>query len=693
MTGIALGGRVRNGTRRVSGRPLLPRPTGSVWWALGALALFVPGLGAQFAGAPPIVWWALYLGCYVSGGWQPARSGLRALRHKTFDVDLLMVLAAIAAAAVGQVDDGALLIVIFATSGALEDIATKRTAHSVRGLLDLAPDRAVVIDGGGHQRGVAAAELVVGDRVLVRPGERISADGIVVSGSSEVDQSSITGESLPVIKAPGDEVFAGTLNGSGALQVLVTRDPTQTVVARIVALVTHASATKAKTQLFIERLERRYSVGVVVATLALVTGALLCGARLDSALLRAITFMIVASPCAVVLATMPPLLSAIANAGRHGVLVKSAVVVERLAGISIVALDKTGTLTCGVPRLTTVESLDPDRIDGKRLLQLAAAAEQSSEHPLGRAIVDAARSRGVAIPPAAQFRALPGRGVRAVVGPALVELCSPHSYRGPLIPQLARIQEEGATAVVVLVDGSPAGVLGLSDQIRPEAAGAVAALRALTARSPVLLTGDNSRAATHAARHAGISEVRAALLPEQKVDAVRELQSGGHRVLVVGDGVNDAPAMAAAYAAIAMGAAGSDLALQTADGVTVRDELHTIPTIIALARRARRVVIANLAIAAAVIAALVAWDLLGYLPLPLGVAGHEGSTVLVALNGLRLLTNGAWRAAAAPHRGPAGSTARRTPRPPATTGGRTQPAGSAIGGQRGEQARQLAALG
>ncbi|MDI3315038.1 MAG: heavy metal translocating P-type ATPase [Mycobacterium sp.] len=682
MSVTAVGETVRNGTRRAAGGRGAQPPVGSVWWALGALALFVPGLGAQFCGAPPVVWWALYLGCYLTGGWEPARSGLRALRHKTLDVDLLMILAAIAAAAVGQVDDGALLIVIFATSGALEDIATRRTANSVRGLLDLAPDRAVVIDGGGHQRGVAAAELVVGDRVVVRPGERIAADGIVLSGSSEVDQSSITGESLPVTKTPGDEVFAGTLNGSGALEVVVTRDPSRTVVARIVALVTQASATKAETQLFIERLERRYSVGVVVATVALFAVALLCGARLDSAVLRAITFMIVASPCALVLATMPPLLSAIANAGRHGVLVKSAVVVERLAGISIVALDKTGTLTRGVPRLTTIASLDPDHVDGEGLLRLAAAAEQSSEHPLGRAIVDAARSRGVAIPPAARFRALPGCGVRAVVGHTVVELCGPHTYRGAPIPQLATIQEDGATAVVVLADGAPIGVLGLSDQIRPGAADAVAALRALTAAPPVLLTGDNPRAAAQVARHAGICDVRAALLPEQKVDAVRELQAGGHRVLVVGDGVNDAPAMAAASAAIAMGAAGSDLALQTADGVTVRDELHTIPTIIALARRARRVVIANLALAAAVITVLVAWDLLGHLPLALGVAGHEGSTVLVALNGLRLLTNGSWRAAG-----------RRARRPRAVPGGPVPPAGRAGGAPRGEQAPQLAALG
>jgi cation-transporting P-type ATPase D len=618
----------------------------SVRWAAVALVLFLAGMTAQLNGVSQTVWWALYLACYLTGGWASAWAGAQALRNKALDVDLLMIVAAIGAVAIGQIFDGALLIVIFATSGALDDLATKRTAESVRGLLALTPDRAVVIEGDGSERQVPAGELVVGDRVLVRPGERIPADGVVLSGDSEVDQCSITGESMPVAKACGDEVFAGTVNGSGALQLIVARDPSQTIVARIVDLVAEASATKAKTQLFIEKIERRYSVGVVAATIALIAVPLLFGAPLQPVLLRAMTFMIVASPCAVVLATMPPLLSAIANAGRHGVLVKSAVVIEHLADISIVALDKTGTLTCGVPRVTTIEVLDPDVVDANRLLQLAAATEQSSEHPLGRAIVEEARSRGIAIPVAEDFRALPGSGVRASVGRDFVEICRPNSYKGAPLPQLAPIEESGATAAIVLVNGVAVGLLGLTDQVRGDAARSVAALTALTSAPPVLLTGDNGLAARRVADQAGISDVRAALLPEQKVDAVRDLQAGGHRVLIVGDGVNDAPAMAAASTSIAMGA-GADLTLQTADGVTVRDELHTVPTLIALARHARRVVTVNLFIAAAFITVLVLWDLFGQLPLPLGVAGHEGSTIIVALNGMRLLTNRAWRAAAA----------------------------------------------
>ena len=604
----------------------------SVRWAVLAVALFLAGLATQLLGAPEFVWWTAYLGGYVAGGWMPARDGLVELTRRRLDVDLLMIVAAIGAAAVGQVFDGALLIVIFATSGALEDLATRRTEDSVRALLDLAPERAVRVDEQG-EREIAAEALRVGDLVVVRPGERIPADAIVVDGASDVDQSSVTGESVPASKLPGDEVFAGTLNGAGVLRCRVARDPADSVVARIVAMVADASATKAGTQLFIEKVEQRYSVVVVVATLALFAVPLAFGEDLRGALLRAMTFMIVASPCAVVLATMPPLLSAIANAGRHGVLVKSAVALEHLADVEIVAFDKTGTLTSGRPRLSVVEVVGGHH--GVDVLRLAAAAEQYSEHPLGRAVTEAARERGITVPAAGNFLAIPGRGVRATVGANRVQLLSPAALPDDLVA-VQRLEESGATAVVVVVDDVVAGVLGLRDTVRP---GAAAAIGALAVLHPVLITGDNAAAAAQMAAQIGITEVHAGLLPEQKVDVVRALPG---RVLVVGDGVNDAPAMAAAHTSIAMGGRGADLTLQTADAVTVADELGTIPAVVALARRARRMVVANLAIAATFITVLVVWDLFWYLPLPLGVAGHEGSTILVACNGLRLLRDRAW---------------------------------------------------
>ncbi|MFF3195126.1 heavy metal translocating P-type ATPase [Streptomyces misionensis] len=619
-------------------------------WATAALVLFLVALPLYLTGAPSWTWGTLFAAVYATGGWEPGWAGLQALREKTLDVDLLMVVAALGAAAIGQVLDGALLIVIFATSGALEAIATARTADSVRGLLDLAPATATRVADDGEEETVPTERLAVGETVLVRPGERVGADGRVLAGASEVDQSTITGEPLPVPKEAGDEVFAGTLNGTGALRVKVERDPSDSVIARIVAMVEEASETKAPTQLFIEKVEQRYSLGMVAATLALFLLPLAFGAALQPTLLRAMTFMIVASPCAVVLATMPPLLSAIANAGRHGVLVKSAVVMERLGQVDAVALDKTGTLTEGTPRTTEIRPLAASGLTEDEVLRLAAAAEHPSEHPLARALVAAARTRGLDLPPVRDFDSAPGTGVRATVEGRTVAVGSParlgDAHPGhPALTVAAGLEEEGRTAVLVTLDGEPVGVLGVADRLRAEAAATVAALAELTGTAPVLVTGDNPRAAARLAGEAGITDVRAGLLPQDKVAVVRELEQAGRKVLVVGDGVNDAPALAAAHTGIAMGRAGSDLALETADAVVVRDELATIPALVRLSRRARRLVVQNLVVAAAFITGLVIWDLAGNLPLPLGVAGHEGSTVIVGLNGLRLLADGAWRRA------------------------------------------------
>ncbi|MFD4976568.1 heavy metal translocating P-type ATPase [Streptomyces sp. NPDC058424] len=646
-------------------RAAAPREGGAPWrrtrvfalpearWAAAATILFLIALPLQLTGAPAWAWGPLYALSYAIGGWEPGWAGLQALKDKTLDVDLLMIVAALGAAAIGQVMDGALLIVIFATSGALEALATARTADSVRGLLDLAPAKAARLDPDGREVIVPVEELAVGDTLLVRPGERVGADGRVLDGASDVDQATITGEPLPVAKEVGDEVFAGTLNGTGALRVRVERDASDTVIARIVRMVEEASETKAPTQLFIEKVEQRYSLGMVTATLAVFLIPLAFGTGLADSLLRAMTFMIVASPCAVVLATMPPLLSAIANAGRHGVLVKSAVVMERLGQVDAVALDKTGTLTEGSPRVTDARPLTGSGLDENEVLTLAAAAEHPSEHPLARAVVDAARARGLDLPVAEDFDSTPGIGVTASVGGRVVAVGSParlldessdaYSARAAVIAR--ELEDSGRTAVLVTVDGTPVGLLAIADRLRTDANATVASLTSLTETAPMLLTGDNPRAAARLAAEVGIGDVQAGLLPQHKVDAVKELEHAGRRVMVVGDGVNDAPALAAAHTGVAMGRAGSDLALETADAVIVRDELRTVPAVIALSRQARKLVVQNLIIAGVFIACLVAWDLIGTLPLPLGVAGHEGSTVIVGLNGLRLLREAAWQRA------------------------------------------------
>jgi len=656
--GAATPSRAARRARRVAAFLGLPE----VRWASLSLAAFLLALLTGALGAPSPVQWALFAACYAAGGWEPALAGLQALRAKTLDVDILMIVAALAAAAIGQVLDGGLLIVIFATSGALEAVATKRTQDSVRALLTLAPERAARLRGDGDEEVVDVVALAPGDVVLVRPGERIGADGQVVGGASDVDQASITGEPLPVPKTAEDEVFAGTVNGAGALRVRVSRPATESVVARIVAMVEQASETKARRQLFIEKVEARYSVGVVLATLAVFAVPLAFGADFAASLLRSITFMVIASPCAVVLATMPPLLSAIANAGRHGVLIKSAVAAEQLADVDATALDKTGTLTVGEPVVVAVRPLPAGPAGEDDLLALAAAAEAGSEHPVGRAIVAAAHDRGLHLQPAEDFRAEVGRGVTATVAGFTVTVTAPGVHVEPtaLAAMVDGEQAQGRTAVVVALDGHPAGVLAVADRIRPQARAAVAALRQVTGAEPVLLTGDNPRAAAALAGQAGISEVRAGLLPEDKVTAVRELQDHGRTVLAVGDGQNDAPLLATASVGAAMGGAGSDLAVSSADVVVVRDELSALPAVIGLSRRARRVITQNLVFAATVIVALVLVDLFATLPLPLGVLGHEGSTVVVGLNGLRLLSARAWRTPAVPAVDAATSTSSST---------------------------------
>ncbi|MFC3493838.1 heavy metal translocating P-type ATPase [Glycomyces rhizosphaerae] len=609
-----------------------------VRWAAAALALFAAGGLTQLAGAPMWVWLPAYLACYATGGWGPAWDGLTALRKPRFEVDLLMVIAAVAAAAIGQWFDGALLIVIFATSGALEAVLTERTADSVRSLLEHAPDQAVrMVDG--REATVDAATLVPGDLVLVRPGERVPADGTITAGESEVDESTLTGEALPGRKAPGSQVLAGTGNGTGALEVRVDRSSADSVLARIARQVEEASEAKSKTQLTIERVEQPYSLAVVAATLALIGIPLAFGAAFEPTLLRAMTFMIVASPCAIVLATMPPLLAAVALAGRQGVLVKSALMMERLAEIDRAAFDKTGTLTTGRPEVERIVAFE---VDETRLRRLTAGAESRSEHPIGRVLADLDDFAD-----ATEFQAMPGRGVRAVVDgvevlvghPILLDSAAAGADDDAKAREtVGEFETEGLTVAVVIADKRPIGVIGLSDTVRPDAAHAITALTVQLGTDPRILTGDHSAAACRVAEAVGIRDVEAALLPGDKADRL-----AGTRTLYIGDGINDAPALAASHVGAAMGGTASDLALQSADMVLVGRRLTALPAAIDLARKARRVARVNLAFAATVIAVLAAWDLCGELPLVFGVAGHELSTVIVGLNGLRLLSRRHWR--------------------------------------------------
>ncbi len=609
-------------------------------WGLGTLGLL--GERAQLA---------LYALAYLAGGAYATRDALAALvGERTVDVDLLMIVVALGAALIGHWPEGATLLFLFSLGNTLEHFALGRTRQAVRALMDLSPEDALTVRDGREER-VPVAALAVGETVIVKPGERLPVDGTVVAGESAVDQAPITGESVPVAKGPGDEVFAGSINGRGALRVRMTRRSEESTLAKIIRIVEEARAQKSATQRFTDAFEGRYAVGIMLfAALVAVVPPLAFGQGWGASFYRAMVLLVVASPCALVISTPASTLSALANAARRGVLFKGAAHLEQAGAVKVVAFDKTGTLTAGRPRLTDLIPLPGVSEDD--LLGAAAAAERLSEHPLAAAVVDAAVARGLPLRDADSLEALTGRGVRAsVAGRALLvgNEALFADFGLPLDPAAvaaaARLRADGKTVMFVgapqEAGGRTLGLIAVADVVRPVAREVVAALKRLGVVKTVMLTGDNERAARAIARQAGIDEVRAGLLPEQKLAAIEGLMAQYGAVAMVGDGVNDAPALATATVGVAMGAAGTDVALETADVVLMADDLTKLPYAIELSRRTRRIIRQNLTFALGVIAVLVGFALAGEVPLPVGVVGHEGSTIVVVANGLRLLAGGA----------------------------------------------------
>ena len=441
-----------------------------------------------------------------------------------------------------------------------------------------------------------------------------------------------------------DEVFAGTINALGTLRIRVTRDPGDSVVARIAQQVDEATATKAHSQLMLQRLERGYCLAVVLLTAALLIVPYSLGSDFRTCLLRAMAFMIVASPCALMVASMPPLLAVVANAGRHGVLVKGPRAVEKLASVTTAAFDKTGSLTTGSPEVVDVVALETSTLDLDDVIRLAAAAEQGNTHPLARAILAEAAARALDVPDSANLQVEPGRGVHADVQGRRVSVVSLAGldHAQPVAAATSTWDDAGLTVVALVLDGRPVGAIAISDRPRADARGAIAGLHAFTEHAAVMLTGDGEVAARSIGAQVGIDDVRAQQLPADKLETVHDLHTAGQRVMFVGDGINDAPALAAAHVGVAV-AGGADLALETADVVVLHGRLMNLPAIVGLSRRAQRVVTQNIGFAAVVVLALVVVDLVDTLPLPLAVIGHEGSTLVVALNSLRLLNPRAWR--------------------------------------------------
>jgi Cd2+/Zn2+-exporting ATPase len=613
---------------------------------------------------PGAVVWALYVIAYVAGGFYSVQDAWATLKAREFDVNVLMIVAAVGAAIIGEPREGAVLMFLFSLSNTLETYAMGRTHASIRALLDMTPKEADVYRNGNLVR-VPVEALQVGEIVLVRPGAQIPADGVVVKGESAVNEASITGESMPVEKRPGLRAFAGTLNGQGALEVRVTAQASDSTLARIVTIVREAREQKARSQDFTDRVIGQYYAYAVVGItlLAIIIPLAFLGWSLTPTLYRAMTLMVVASPCALVISIPATLLSALASAARGGVLFKGGRHLEVAARVKVVAFDKTGTLTTGRPGVVAVIPVGgpgrlPDSLpcaacypappddqlgqltpDQMRLFAVAAAIERSSEHPLARAIVTGATEREIPIPDATDFEALPGSGARATVCDRPLRIGRPSIF-GQLTPDIAvevAAQEHQGRTVVALGDDHPWGLIAIADTVRPESAAVVAQLKQAGVERVVLLTGDNASVANAMGAALGVDEVRSELLPHQKVEAIKELQERYGPVAMVGDGVNDAPALATAELGVAMGVAGTDVALESADVLLMSDDLARLPGTFHLARRARRVVRQNLTFAFGVMITLMALAILGDIALPLGVVGHEGSTLLVVANGLRLL--------------------------------------------------------
>jgi Cd2+/Zn2+-exporting ATPase len=581
-----------------------------------------------------------WLAAYVAGGGVSFVRSVRSLASRRLDVDLLMLLSAAGAAAIGEYAEGAILLFLFSLSNALESRALRRTTRAIESLMELRPEEATRLAADGSEQRVAVDDLRPGEQVLVRPGERVPVDGRVHAGHTAVDQAAITGESMPVSKETGEAIFAGSINVGGTVTLDVERPAADSTLARIIRLVEGAREAKAPTQRFIDRFEQGYTATVLFATAAAIVVPILTGTPFASAFYRAMTLLVVASPCAVVISTPATILAALAHAASRGLLFKGGAPLEELAQLDVVAFDKTGTLTVGRPVVSAVIPLDGANAD--RVLALAAAVERLSEHHLGRAIVERATELDLAVPTAANLRNVRGQGAVAEVEGGLVAVgrsefaAREGGLAGFPAATAAELQAAGKTLVFVAGRGVR-GVVAIEDQVRPGAAAAIAALRSVGVERTLLLTGDNPQAAARVAAEVGIEEWRAGLMPEDKVAVLKELTASGARVAMVGDGVNDAPALAAATLGVAMGITGTDAALETADLVLVRDELDLLAYAARLARRARRLVRQNLVFACGVIALLVVVNLSHGLALPLGVLGHEGSTILVVLNGLRVL--------------------------------------------------------
>jgi Cd2+/Zn2+-exporting ATPase len=612
---------------------------------VAGVALIVGFFGEKFFGLPSSVALAFYIIAYLAGGYDVARVALPALFRGKFDIDILMLAAAAGAALLGEWAEGAFLLFLFSLGHAGEHYAMDRARNAVGVLGKLMPHTAFTKRGDRLEE-VPVEELAVDEIVVVKPGERVPVDGVITAGESSIDQSAITGESVPVSRKPGDEVFAGTINQDNALDVQMTRLARDNTLARVMQLVAEAQEHKSPTQRFTETFARRFVPAVLAFTvIVIVLPPLAFDWTWSASFYRGMLVLVAASPCALAIGTPAAVLAGIAQAARRGVLIKGGVHLENLGRLNTVALDKTGTLTTGHFAVTQVIGFDDTTED--EVLRIAAAVEEQSSHPLAAAIVKTAGERNITFPSATHIENLAGKGIQAqvegadiLVGALRAFADDPAAKNGQgqaLGETVAKLEAEGQTTVIIRRAGKFIGVIALADEPRPVAAEVMKRLQAQGIKRLVMLTGDNKSVAHRVAEKVGITEVHAELLPGHKLKIVHEMEQDRGVIAMIGDGVNDAPALAAATVGVAMGAGGTAVALETADVVLMGDDLSKLSFAVGLSRASARIIRQNLIIALGVILLLVIASLTGAIALSLAVVVHEGSTIVVVLNALRLL--------------------------------------------------------
>ena len=571
------------------------------------------------------------------GGWHWTREGIEKLiEEREVGIEILMIAATAGSAILGLWDEAAALVFLYGAAEGTEEYTYARTRHAIRALLDLAPKEARVLSDG-REVTVPAESLKPGDVFVVRPGEALATDGIIRSGTSSLDESPVTGESIPVDKGPGMKVFAASINRQGALEIEATAAFADNTLSKIIHLVEEAQERKGKAQQWIERFGRRYTPAVLAGSTLLLVVPWLMGLPLAEWSLRAVVLLVAAAPCALIMSTPVAMAAGIGAAGKRGILIKGGAHLEHLGSIQVVAFDKTGTLTHGKPAVTDVIPFSGSE---KALLSYAAALEHFSEHPLARAVVEEARRKGISPPSAEGFEALPGAGAKARIDGEIWYIGNPELFQrlgldlASAQTRIAALQEQGKTAVLIGNEDGARGLVALQDRLRADAKEAIVALHATGFRT-AMLTGDNARTARAVAHQLGIDDVRADLKPEDKVAAVQQLEKQYGAVLMVGDGVNDAPALAAATCGVAMGAAGTDAAIEAADIALMADDLAKVSEALALGRKARRVSAQNIVFSLLILAVMIPLAITGVLGVAITVLVHEASELLAVANGLR----------------------------------------------------------